>query len=552
MQNYSSENIKHHSFLQNMLDRQFCENEWTYLYWKSSEKLDTQTDKGKIDKYIIMYSYLIPNELISKCLSTHIADIEITEGAALWSDNIFERFHNNNIELLVTELNFHDIRPFKTQYRLHEDIIYMFHLFEKSIDDFSKEYYDYNCGEAKLVAVVNQNFVKILHPYLVSFIKAKRMNLVCWGQSELNCDPQYQDSICDVYTGNEGRNVSPNEFTNYNHSCAFNVEYQNWFIGKRIIPYTAFDEFTSVLDPLYESFILGYNHQTGKNIEYACNDDNHKYNRVFFKKSVLEKYRSDSESKIEEYRVSSTYFSIKCDTCNDDYVWACLKDLRCMSYTEQQHWKAFNILPIDNGESDFYKDCIENQNWNPIQTLPDYIFRNIMYKLRNIWIKKYGWPIFKELEGVQANYPYQLFSLTTNDVHPLKDFITKFNLILSESINVASIKASGCEKPNNSGSINWLDCYFKSLPYESCDLIKALRNLNTLRSKLTDAHIDSLEFDSVTLKALAGFGVIADNLSWYTLDKILLSRNIFVYFNKAIVKFIQGQRRSSVAGLTED
>ena len=52
MKKYSLEIIKHHSYLQNMLNRQFCENEWTYLYWKSSEKLDVQNSEGKIDKYI--------------------------------------------------------------------------------------------------------------------------------------------------------------------------------------------------------------------------------------------------------------------------------------------------------------------------------------------------------------------------------------------------------------------------------------------------------------------------------------------------------------------
>lgn len=156
MQKYSSKIIKHHSYLQNMLNRQFCENEWTYLYWKSSEKLDAPNSDGKIDKYIVMYTYLIPENFTPKCLETHNADIELTEDAALWGDNTFERFHKNNIQLLVTQMDFYEVRPTMIQFRLHEDIIYMFHLFEKSLDDFSKDYYEYSDGEEKLVAVTIQ------------------------------------------------------------------------------------------------------------------------------------------------------------------------------------------------------------------------------------------------------------------------------------------------------------------------------------------------------------------------------------------------------------
>ena len=538
MKKYSLEIIKHHSYLQNMLNRQFCENEWTYLYWKSSEKLDVQNSEGKIDKYIVMYTYLIPENFTPKCLETHNADIELTEGAALWGDNTFERFHKNNIQLLVTQVNFYEIRPIMTQLRLHEDIIYMFHLFEKSLDDFSKDYYEYSDGEEKLVAVVRPDFVKILHPYLVSFIKTKRMNLVCYGHSELNCEPEYQYIIKDTYTGFEGRDVSPDKHCNYNHSYAFNIECQNWFSGKRVVPYSSYENVASALDSLYESFIVGYNPQTCENIEYSCDDENHKYDKVFFKKSVLEKYRSDNESKIEEYNVSSTYFSIKCDTCNDEYVWTHLKDLRCMNYAEQQHWKSYNIQRVDNGESMYYRECIEGQNWTPPQTLPDYIFRDLMYKLRQLWTEKYGWPLFKELQGVQANYPYQLFALTTNTISPLKDFITKFNLVLTEAINVSAIKNSGCEIPDKPGSINWLESYFKLFPYDSANLISCLRNLNTLRSKMTDAHIDSTEFESITIKSLRGFGIEAENLSWSTLDKKLLSRNIFKHFNEALTTLL--------------
>lgn len=161
-----------------------------------------------------------------------------------------------------------------------------------------------------------------------------------------------------------------------------------------------------------------------------------------------------------------------------------------------------------------------------------------MYKLRQLWTEKYGWPLFKELQGVQANYPYQLFALTTNTISPLKDFITKFNLVLTEAINVSAIKNSGCEIPDKPGSINWLESYFKLFPYDSANLISCLRNLNTLRSKMTDAHIDSTEFESITIKSLRGFGIEAENLSWSTLDKKLLSRNIFKHFNEALTTLL--------------
>lgn len=536
----TSKIVKNHSFIQNMLDRQFCENKWVYLYRKDSEKLDVYCKKEAIDKYVIMYTYLIPDEITENCLKQFSADIEISDAAALWGDDSYERYYKNNIQLLVTEINFSNIRPRKSQLRIHEDIIYMFNLYEKSYDDFSKDYYEYSNGESRLIATIRPNVVKILHSYLVTFIKSKQMNLVCYGRSELNCNPEYNESIYDDYTGFEGRDVSTDSNCNYNHSSVFNIDYQNWFIGKRIFHFSDYKDFKSVLDPIYESFIVGYDPQSGKNIEISCDDDNHKYKRVFFKKSVLEKYRYDSESKIEQYNVSSTYFSIKCDTCNDEYVWTHLKDLRCISYSEQQHWKVYNILPIENCESQYYRECIIGQNWNPKQTFPDYKFRNLMYRIREIWKHKYGWYLFKEIEGVQANYPLQLFTLTENKIRPLKDFISKFNIVITESINVSSIKHSGCEAPKESKSIFWLEEYLNYLKFDkSKEFILCIRDLNTLRSKLTDSHIDALDFDKTTIKSLKGFGIEADNISWHSLDMKLLSRNIFIRFNSVLNSLIQ-------------
>ena len=98
-------------------------------------------------------------------------------------------------------------------------------------------------------------------PFLVDFLAAKKMNLVCAVHSELNIPPDLCNLIDCEYklTGPAGvTKNSENTIINFSVSLTGGVEFQSWFIGKKIVPYKNFGEFKSSFDSQYADFIVGY------------------------------------------------------------------------------------------------------------------------------------------------------------------------------------------------------------------------------------------------------------------------------------------------------
>lgn len=521
-----------HSAAQKALDNAFCDNDWVTLYFCQS--LSEEENHG-VDDLLLLHTYLIDSKFLSKCLSSPEPDIQDTDGAAVYNDNSYERFPYNGIEPLVSLFTFYGAKPYRKQLRLHEDIIYMFHLFEKSIDDFTKSYINYIDGEEIVVATVEPNRVRMLHSYLMTFIASKQKHLVCAVKSDFSMKHEYRDSMDITVDENFNKDIMSDNLCKYRNSSCINGPWtQFWLNGKRVVPYKKFGEFVSTFEPQYESFAIGYNKETCTNEEAKCNNEQYRYRRVFFKKQLLERYRMNDNARVEPYSVSSLYFTIKCDTCNEDYIWTHLKDLRCLPYFEQQYWKAYNIQPMENGKSQYYIDAIENGCWNPVQTLPDYLFRDYIYSLNQIWNNKFGWPLFLPLSNAQRNTIYRLFSLTEQNCEALSNFLMSFNLVLSESINNEALNGYSIEFDKDEKSISKLEKFMKFQDFENSEFIKFLKNLNSLRSKVTNTHRSSAKIDKRTLKSFVYFGVPTGQDSLEQMDLVKLSCSIFQKANEVI------------------
>lgn len=521
-----------HSAAQKALDNAFCDNEWVTLYFCQS--LSEEENYG-VDDLLLLHTYLINSNSLSKCLSSPNPDIQDTDGAAVYGDNTYERFPYNGIEPLVTLFTFYGAKPYRKQLRLHEDIIYMFHLFEKSIDDFTKSYINYIDGEEIVVATIEPNRVRMLHSYLMTFIASKQKHLVCAVKSDFSLTHEYRDLMNITIDETFNKGIASDNLCIYRNSFCINGPWvQFWLNGKRVVPYKKFGEFVSTFEPQYEAFAIGYNKETCSNEDVKCNNEQFRYRRVFFKKQLLERYRINDNARVEPYSVSSLYFSIKCDTCNNDYIWTYLKDIRCLPYSEQQYWKAYNIQPIENGKSQYYIDAIENGCWNPKQTLPDYLFRDYIYSLNQTWNKKFGWALFLPLSNAQRNMIYRLFSLTEQNCEALSNFLMSFNLVLSESINNEALNDYPIEFVKDEKSISKLEKFLEFQGIENSEFITFLKNLNSLRSKVTNTHRSSTKFDKRALKSFVYFGVPSGQDSLEQMDLVKLSISIFRKANETI------------------
>lgn len=498
--------IFNHTIPKKTLENGFVENKWVKLYFRETSH---PIDGADIELDIWQWAYLVSPDLTDKALASFDADLSWDKHSALLYDNSFRRNIKDGFESIITVMNFDGIIPRRRQIRINEDLIYMFHLYETCDNNGNRNYTQFNDGEEKVIITVSDNEVKILHQYLYDFLASKKKNLVCVIRSELNMPPALSSYIGFqyTYTGHEGITESTTDsITNFSVAITGGIELQSWFIGKKVIPFKEFGKFKSSFDGDYAEFTIGYDTDTCDKIKAKSNDDTHRYARVYFKKGVLDKYRQDVNVIIGPNYISSVYFSLKCDNDRPDYIWAFLKDLRCLPYSEQLHWASFDMEPLGATPSDFYKQS--QICWNAKSSSPDFVFRHYFSKVNKVWEQKFGWPLFKPTTGLQEKAIQRVFVLGSNEPGYFRNLLLPFNLILGESINVRELEKLEFDQPKKeNGNILKLNYYLEAQGYSKNCFINFLLQLNTLRSEFSEAHRNKSEYTDKMIKALAYIGL---------------------------------------------
>ena len=515
--------IFNHSIPKRTLENGFIENKWVRLFFQETSH---PFDDDAVELYILQWAYLVSPDLTDKALSNFNADLSCDEHSALLYDNSFRRNIKDGFESIITVMNFEGIKPRRSQIRISEDLIHMFHLYETIDNEGNRNYTQFNDGEEKVVITVSKNEVKTLHQYLCDFLASKKMNLVCAIRSELNMPPSLTSYIgCRyTYTGPEGiTDTTDDSITNFSIAITGGIEFQSWFVGKKIIPYKEFGEFKSSFDGDYAEFTIGYDTNTCENIKAKCNDDSLRYKKVYFKKGVLDKYRQDVNVTIGPNYISPVYFSLKCDNDRPDYIWAFLKDLRCLPYSEQLHWASYDMLPLETPPSDFYKES--QISWNARSSSPDFVFRHLFTEVNRLWHNKFGWPLFKPTTGLQDNAIERVFVLGSNEPGYFRNLLLPFNLVLAESINVDELERLKFEIPKKDcGNILKLNYFLEAKGHKRNCFINFLLQLNTLRSEFSETHRNKSEYSDKMLKALDFIGLDVDAAN-YVEATINLSNN---------------------------
>lgn len=511
IQRVLTESDFNHEAIRRKIDNAFFENEWVTLFYNELIPKENESD---VEIYQHQQTYIISSELIEKSLYSYNEDISINERSALYGDNKFESYAKKGIEPLVTILRFDDANPRKSQIRIHEDLIYLFHLYEDIASDNSRNYYIYNSGVEDLILTIRPNEVKIKHKYLVSFLSAKQMNLVCIVKSEINFNASLIENYPFEYkwTDQTGYTEYPDSHSIYNNSMIINFgEFQNWFYAKRIIQYKDYGTYNSVFDEKYESFIVGYNKDTCTPELLESNDENNKYIRVYFKKEIIDQYRNEPTASIQPLSISTNFFCLKCDNDNLNYVSAYLKDLASLPYSVQLLWKKYNISPSNLGYSKLFKTCMIEGNWGSQASSPDFQFRIVFNLLQQKWENKFGWKLFKPTTNLQQGIINRLVILGCDNSDNFIKLIEQFNLLLSESIDVKELNRLNISYPDNSKSIQRLKIFLSHHGYNTAKFIPFLENLNTLRSKFSLAHRNSHINDNKLNSAFTYIGLNTDS-----------------------------------------
>lgn len=494
----------YHTSSQLLLEDGFCEGEWVTIYKRLTE-YPAQNERVEHDLWYWCY---IANPRISpELLDSYESDLEWNQRSALDGSNHFIRYIKEGLEPLITVLRFDDGDIHKKQVRIHEDFIYMFHLYEKLDEIGDRSFVGYDCGKEKVIITINEDEVKILHQYLYDFLAAKKMNLFCVIRSELNLPLSLTDLIDCKYrmTGPHGITRKADDFSIINLSFAITgFQFQSWFKGKKLFPYKEFGEFKSSFEPDYAEFVIGYDRDTCSDIKIRCDEQNMDYERSFFQRDVLEKYRTEDNVRVEPFYIdASPFYALRCNNDHPDFIWAYLKNLRCLPYNEQLHWAAYNVLPPSTLPEEYKLD--HYADWASKGRLPEYIFKDLFTQTNKQWLDTFGWPLFKELTGAHRYSFDHLFSLGDDKEENFKILVKTMNLVLSESINVEKLKELPFSYLRNSKGIGKLTVVLESNGYERNQFINYLLKLNTLRSEFTDSHRNSSEMSDHLKESLDYF-----------------------------------------------
>lgn len=541
MRELSKAEFNHEIAIANLNDG-FVEQDWVIVY--SFQTWDDELEEG-CSMFRYRRCYLVDPHNDSSYISNPRFDIGENEYCSLINGTKYRKYPKDGIEPLFTRREFKINSGYQHQVRINEEFIHIHGLFEKWIDEYGieKRYIDFNDGEEIDVVIVTKNEIKIRHTYLMAFMQIKKLNLICGLHEEQGFSTKYRKLVPYSPCISDGNIIIENQDGNliYNswYNIAGGIERQNIFDGKKLVRYNPHQDFMKKLDPKYVDYIIGYDNNLGSNILQSCYPDgtSSDNNEVFFKKEVLEKYRMASTVRINTLSIEMVgKWTLKCDNDLDEYIIVRIKDLSYLPFSEQNHWRTYNIVPQNVQHSEAFK--MSKDYWGPLQyTSKEYILRGLIIQCNTMWNEYFGWHLFNPLSNYQKESLYQIFKLSINDYSPFAELLTKTSLVITASINVEVINELKQLYEERDMPITKLKKYLKSINIELPKFTEFLTNLNTLRSYFTNAHPHKGSYkDRKFTKKTAFIGFDADKENF-----IEATNNLFVLgieaFQEAITFF---------------
>lgn len=513
MRELSKAEFNHEIAIANLNDG-FVEQDWVIVY--SFQTWNDELEEG-CSMFRYKRCYLVNPNKSSLYLSDPKFDIEENEYCCLINGNEYRKYPKDGIEPLFTRREFKVNSSHQYQVRINEEFIHIHGLFEKWKDEYGieKRYIDFKDGEEIDVVIVTKNEIKIRHTYLMAFLQIKKFNLICALHEEQGFSTKYKKPIPYSPCVSDGNIVIENPDGNliYNswYSITGGIERQNIFDGKRMLRFNLYQDFMKKLEPRYENFIIGYNKTVGSNILQSCYPegtpaDN---NEVFFKKEVLEKYRMASAVRVNPLSIEMVgSWSLECDNDIDDYIIVRIKDLSYLPFSEQNHWKTYNIVPQKIEHSKAFKLKSERY-WGKLQySSKDYVLRELVIQCNTVWNDYFRWHLFNPLSNYQMESLFQIFKLNINDYSPFAELLTKISLVITASINVDEISKLQDLYDKDDKPIQKLKKYLISKNVDLPKFTEFLTKLNRLRSYFTNAHPHKSSYkhkDFIKITSFIGF-----------------------------------------------
>lgn len=478
-----------------------------------------------IDGWITLYeervsTVLISNSIIAGVLASPNWELRPFDHRPCMDAAGYQRLYNPDVEPLVY---FQEAKAgHQENLRLTDELIMFYDLRERrSGRDVDYVLID-ECGSDKPVARVKDGRVEIRLNYLKEFAAIKDMSVLVQYDfhgynlktlEELKLEPKaYADySFPDVLFGYA---LTPSGALIAEHKSFATIQ------GKVLIRCTPKDiqNLWDEHDTRFEEFIVGSD-ADGNEIYCTCEesrlpnlftrkgDEPFALTPSFFRREVLRKYFDDTARfEVRDGAVSGTEWMIRADTDRSDgLVAVTLVDLGRLPYNEQVHWKQYNVLPEPGTDlSHTTRERWYNGNACNASESLDFVFKEAYVKLNREWERRYGWPLFKPLAKEDEFRWDSLHEMTTrnNDTefHAMAQHLV---IIAVDSLNEAELARNIDDEKEEvkeylkekkvakaadlKGGISKLEVFLISESRKDDDVIKMLRNLQSLRSS-TVAH----------------------------------------------------------------
>lgn len=252
-------------------------------------------------------------------------------------------------------------------------------------------------------------------------------------------------------------------------------------------------------DEEYPDFIIGED-ENGRPVKFTCEEDElanyfgknpdapHYLTPVFFKPEVLRRYYDDPRlySVTDGRLTCGSLWGVQIDNGNPAAVMVFLGDIgRDIPSSHRDHWRAYNIPPVSKmSESTFRRSFLaqfaETEN-------PEHIFKNAYLAIQRAWIEKWGWGLYRDAEGSDAELAQRVHIPLNNTDTEFEAQLLNLAKLLVDLLNESAI-AAGLTPIKDEKGISKLKRFLAANGYDHIDRdIALLRRIQGLRSRIA-AH----------------------------------------------------------------
>ncbi len=492
---------------------------------RASEMLTVYLNKRFEYEDIGIYCALIPNDQVEHSLGNSSWDLlhgQGMPGATEYHQGDekrveYLRFGNDTgVEPLILSRCFNGMR------QDYKEICEEFRLFHNLYHDRNTDQYIKfdDAGNEHVVATIEQDHIQVRLREIKQYLAIREMHFAIFFDRIV-----YSCSTLTELGLKEGRATKKSEdllvySLSYGDQDGFDGKNAfSLLLGKRLIPSfpkekSGFWGFSEDEPENYVDFIINVDAEGDDILNtsnpdklanfFGKNPDSPNYlTPVFFRNEVLDKYykQPDKYTVKDGHLLCGGLWGIRIDNHHDDKVIAWLGDLgRDLPYSEQLHWRSYNIQPRGTISETTYRRAILGEFANSDR--PDHIFSQRYQMLRERSVKNLGWPILLPLDERDKHYLREIRIPSNDEQKDFDDLVLALAKVLIDSLNEKALRnlIPKEERDGIVGSISRLEkaCEVNGVKgYETH--VKFLRDLQKLRST-GSAHLKGSDYLKISEK----------------------------------------------------